>query len=75
MPMKDRLFRRFQGEGALDGLADLQVEKFRFACEKAVAENPDLGFDRLVKVCSFYLDMIRDFPDCDLGGFNPPERP
>jgi len=65
--MEDKLFNHFMMRGMLNGFAELQVEKFRTACRKAVLENPQLAFSDLLKACRIYLGFIRDFPECDLG--------
>ena len=73
--MEDDLFKHFQMKGMLNGLTESQVDKFRFACKKAVAENPGLVFNGLLKACAIYLGFIREFPDCDLGDIKLPEQP
>ena len=66
MLTEEKLFRHFQDKGMLDGLKNPLVEKFRYACEKAVLENPGLDFGNLVKVCGFYLNTLKEYPECNL---------
>ncbi len=47
-------------------LNDIQSEKFKLACEKAILENPNLDFSGLLIATKFYLDTILDFPNCEL---------
>ncbi|MCL2290855.1 MAG: hypothetical protein FWC34_09185 [Bacteroidetes bacterium] len=65
--MDENLFLHFESIGALSGLTELQLSKFEFACEKAVEENPNLGFDDLCIACGVYLNFIISFPELDLG--------
>lgn len=65
--MEERLFNHFKMKGLLVEFSEIQVSKFRFACSKAVLENPNLGFNDLLIACRIYLGVIREFPDCDLG--------
>lgn len=65
--MEERLFNHFKMKGSLVEFSEDQVSKFRFACSKAILENPNLGFNDLLFACKIYLDIIRDFPGCDLG--------
>jgi len=65
--MDKKIFAHFESMGALSGLTDLQISKFEFACEKAVEENPKLGFNDLCIACRIYLNFIINFPDLDLG--------
>lgn len=69
--MHEKLFAHFDENGLLKGLHPMQVEKFRYACEKAVVENPDLGFNNLIIACRVYLNLIYDLPEIDLGGIRP----
>lgn len=48
-------------------LSDLQRQKFLYACEKAIAENPTLNFSGQKQAASIYLNYILDFPELDLG--------
>ncbi len=48
-------------------LSDIQNEKFLFACEKSIAENPPLNFQGWKQAASIYLNYILDFPELDLG--------
>jgi hypothetical protein len=48
-------------------LNPVQEGKFRYACEKAILENPGAGFDDLLIACRIYLNFIVDWPDLDLG--------
>jgi hypothetical protein len=73
--MKEELFLHFERAGALSGLSETQINKFKFACEKAVAENPGLGFNDLCIACRVYLNFISDSPDIDLGPIRMPKRP
>lgn len=72
--MEERLFNHYQTKGLLVGLSEIQVLKFRYACKKSMLENPNLGFDDLLRACKIYFDMIRDFPDCDLGEIRVTEQ-
>ena len=44
-------------------LNEIQSEKFKNACEKAIVENPTLDFGSLLIPTKFYLYIILDFPN------------
>jgi hypothetical protein len=44
-------------------LNDVQSEKFKLACEKAIVENPNLDFQSLLIPTKFYLGIILDYPN------------
>lgn len=48
-------------------LTDLQEIKFRWACEKTIAENPGLNFNDWTVAAQIYLNFVLNFPDLDLG--------
>lgn len=50
-----------------------QEEKFRFACKKAIPENPGASYSDLFHACNIYLNFILSFPSLDLGGIKMPE--
>lgn len=56
--MEKELFEQFEKKGKLKGLSELQIEKFKFACKKAIEVNPKLDFDGLLEACSIYLKLI-----------------
>ena len=55
-------------------LTQLQQEKFLWACEKSVAENPSLNFHDLTVAANVYLSFVLNFPQLDLGPIEPPEN-
>lgn len=65
--MENKLYRYFSNSEKLNGFTQLQMEKFKYACKKAVQENPDLGFNDLCIACRIYMNFIREFPGIDLG--------
>lgn len=72
--MESMLFEEFAIKGKLTDLSSYQVEQFRYACKKAVVENPDLNLPDLCIAARIYLNFIREFPDIDLGGLHPPHE-
>ncbi len=48
-------------------LTSSQASKFRFACEKIIAENPDVDFDDWIIGANVYLNLILSNPGLDLG--------
>lgn len=65
--MNEKLFNHYQVKGLLNEFSDSQISKFRYACSKAIMENPHLDFNDLVVACDIYYSIIRDFPNCDIG--------
>lgn len=63
----EELFLYFSSIGKLNAFNSEQKAKFKYACEKAVFENPDLDFNELLIACRIYFNFIRDFPELDLG--------
>ncbi|MFA6083513.1 MAG: hypothetical protein WC743_04120 [Mucilaginibacter sp.] len=53
-------------------LSGIQDEKFRYACMKAVAENPEFRYFDQMAACHIYLNFILNNPEVDLG---PVKRP
>lgn len=47
-------------------LTDDKLAKLRYACEKAVNENPDSSFEYLLEATSIYLNFIIDFDRLEL---------
>ncbi len=43
-------------------LTEPQQIKFLFACQKAISENPNLGFSDLIAATRIYLNYILDSP-------------
>ncbi len=48
-------------------LTAMQDENFRYACKKAVLENPTLSFPHWVTAANIYLNLILSFPQIELG--------
>lgn len=48
-------------------------EKLKFACKKAIIENPHLDFSGHLNVVAKYLQLILDFPQLDLGQIIKPQ--
>jgi hypothetical protein len=72
--MESSIFQHFAAKGLLYDLSDYQVETFRYACKKAVVENPTLNFNDLCIAARIYLNLIRQFPLLDLGQLNHPDE-
>ncbi len=72
--MDEKLFDYYKTKGLLNDFSGSQIEKFRYACKKAIVENPKLDFNELLIACNIYHSIIRDFPGCDLGDVNIPEQ-
>ena len=53
-------------------LTPIQEYKFLHACEKCIIENPTLNINELILAAQIYLNLILNFPELDLGGFQPP---
>lgn len=70
--METKLFEHFSAMGKLNNLHAIDVEKFKYACKKAVLENPSLGFEDLCMACNIYLNLIKEFPQIDLGDIKLP---
>lgn len=71
--METKLFNYFVDNHLLTDFNSMQVEKFRFACKKAVAENPKLHFSDLRKACKIYYTLISLNPNVDLGDIIIPD--
>ncbi len=50
-----------------------QDKKFRYACMKAIPENPNAGYFDLMAICHIYLSFILNNPGLDLGSVNLPK--
>ena len=66
MELEEKLYNALLRKRGVQ-LTAMQDEKFRYACKKAIPENPGLGYDGLLTACNIYLKFILDFPDMDLG--------
>ena len=73
--MDNKLFMHFENNGALSNLTDEQISKFKFACKKAVVDNPKLDFNDLCIACRIYLNFIISFPDLNLGSLRDEYNP
>lgn len=73
--MEEKLFDHFTALGKIDELTPILMEKFRYACKKSVAENPELEFSHLCVACNVYLNFIKSFPTLDLGKIETPQQP
>jgi hypothetical protein len=51
-----------------------QSEKLRYACKKAILENPGLGYEGLLTACNIYLNLILSSPTIDLGPIIQPKK-
>ncbi|MGV3588111.1 MAG: hypothetical protein ACO1OF_13985 [Adhaeribacter sp.] len=54
-------------------LKPIQEEKFKYACEKAIQENPGENYFGLKIACRVYLNFILAYPDLDLGPIGHPQ--
>jgi len=61
----DDLFKSIIAKGNVN-LTDAQRTKLREACYKVYIENPGNNFNDHVKTGLFYLNLIREFPNCTL---------
>jgi hypothetical protein len=48
-------------------LTEVQSDKFRWACEKAIVENPEFTFSDWVIAGQIYLNLILRDPNLELG--------
>jgi hypothetical protein len=55
-------------------LTDIQQIKFRWACEKTIAENLGLNFHDWTIAANIYLNFVLDFPQLDLGPIVEPSK-
>ena len=55
-------------------LTDIQQIKFRWACEKTIAENTGLNFQDWTIAANIYLNFVLDFPQLDLGPIADPSK-
>ncbi|UXD70226.1 hypothetical protein MUK51_02825 [Sphingobacterium faecium] len=55
-------------------LNSINGERFKFACHKAIIENPEANYGELKIACRIYLNLILTSPDIDLGGVIHPEE-
>ena len=71
--MENKLFNHFSKTNLLIGFNSIQIEKFQFACRKAVLENPNLSFSDLCKACKIYRNIIALNTEVDLGNIILPD--
>ena len=72
MELEEKLYREvLEKRGAK--LTTEQDEKFRYACMKAIPENPGASYFDLMAACHIYLSFILNNPTLDLGPVKLPK--
>jgi hypothetical protein len=73
MELEEKLFKAVIAKRGIT-LSSVDAEKFSFACEKSIPENPGASYEDLLLVCNIYLDFILSSPTIDLGEIKSPEN-